>query len=62
MNAAFEVTQLIRAEHPEKRPPSEFKATFREQFLMILLDERKAAEAIPTLLEGQQKRGLNYLR
>jgi pimeloyl-ACP methyl ester carboxylesterase len=53
----FEMIRRIRAEHHEKRPLSEFKEAFREQFFMILLDDRKALEAISTLLEGHQDQG-----
>ena len=53
----FEMIRRIRAEHHEKRPLSEFKEAFREQFFMILLNERRAVEAIPTLLAGHQDVG-----
>jgi hypothetical protein len=57
----FEMIRRIRAEQPEKRPLSEFKEAFREQFFMILLDERRAVAAIPVLLEGHQDQGPKLL-
>lgn len=53
----FEMIRRIRAEHHGKCPLSEFKEAFREQFFMILLNERRAVEAIPTLLAGHQDEG-----
>ncbi len=47
----FEVIRRIRAEQPEKVTLTEFKEAFRDQFFMILLDERRAVAAIPTLLK-----------
>jgi pimeloyl-ACP methyl ester carboxylesterase len=57
----FELIRRIRAEQPEKHPLSEFKEAFREQFFMILLDERRAVAAIPTLLEAHQDQGPELL-
>ena len=53
----FEMIRRIRAQEPEKRTLVEFKEAFREQFFMILLDERRAVAAIPVLLEGHQDQG-----
>jgi pimeloyl-ACP methyl ester carboxylesterase len=53
----FEMIRRIRAEHHEKRPLAEFKEAFREQFFMILLDDRQAVEAIPKLLDGHMDDG-----
>jgi hypothetical protein len=36
---------------------SEFKQAFREQFFMVLLDEKKAVVAIPKLLESYPDHG-----
>jgi hypothetical protein len=47
----------LRAEHREKLSLSDFKQAFREQFFMLLLDERRAVDAIPVLLEGHQDQG-----
>jgi pimeloyl-ACP methyl ester carboxylesterase len=53
----FEMIRRLRAEHREKLSLSDFKQAFREQFFMLLLDERRAVEAIPVLLEGHQDQG-----
>jgi pimeloyl-ACP methyl ester carboxylesterase len=53
----FEMIRRIRAEHHENSPLSEFKEAFREQFFMLLLNDRQAVAAIPKLLEGHQDQG-----
>lgn len=53
----FEVIRRIRAEQDDQRPLSEFKEAFREQFFMILLDQKQAVAAIPTLLDGYPDHG-----
>lgn len=53
----FEVIRRLRAEDDERLPLSEFKAAFRDQFFMVLLDEQKAVEAIPKLLDGYPAHG-----
>ncbi len=53
----FEMIRRIRAELPEKAPLSEFKEALREQFFSVLLDERRAVETIPTLLEEDKEKG-----
>jgi hypothetical protein len=53
----FEVIRRIRAEQDQQRPLAEFKEAFRDQFFMVLLDERRAVDAIPTLLEGYPDHG-----
>jgi pimeloyl-ACP methyl ester carboxylesterase len=53
----FEMIRRIRAEHHENSPLSEFKEAFREQFFMLLLNDRHAVAAIPKLLEGHQDQG-----
>jgi hypothetical protein len=53
----FEVIRRIRAEQDDQRPLSEFKEAFREQFFMVLLDDRRAIENIPTLLAGYPDHG-----
>jgi len=53
----FEMIRRIRAELPEKAPLSEFKEALREQFFSILLDERRAVETIPALLEENKDKG-----
>ncbi|MDJ0876909.1 MAG: DUF3141 domain-containing protein [Desulfobacterales bacterium] len=54
----FEMIRRIRDEHDPDHTLSEFKAIIREQYFMVLLDERQAREAIPALLEGHQDEGL----
>ncbi len=53
----FEMIRRIRDEHDPDLTLSEFKAILREQFFMVLLDERRAREAIPTLLRNHQDEG-----
>jgi pimeloyl-ACP methyl ester carboxylesterase len=50
----FEMLRRIRAEHGAKKPLSEFKQDLRDQYLMLLLDERRAVETIPVLLKGHE--------
>jgi len=56
----FEMIRRIRAEQYSKKPLAEFKKTYREQFFMILLDERRAIEAIPQLLVGNEDAGPKF--
>jgi pimeloyl-ACP methyl ester carboxylesterase len=53
----FEMIRRIRAEQHHQRPLAEFKAVYREQFLMILLDDQRAIGAIPDLLKDHQEHG-----
>jgi pimeloyl-ACP methyl ester carboxylesterase len=53
----FEVIRRLREEDDERLPLSEFKEAFREQFFMLLLDEKKTIEAIPFLLKGYPDHG-----
>ena len=53
----FEMIRRIRAEFPEKLPLPEFKEVLREQFFSVLLDERRAVETIPALLEEDKEKG-----
>jgi hypothetical protein len=55
----FEMIRRIRAEHHDNNL-SEFKKTCREQFFMILLDARRAVEAIPQLLVGREEAGQKF--
>jgi hypothetical protein len=50
----FEMLRRIRAEHGGKKTLSEFKQDLRDQYLMLLLDERRAMETIPLLLRGHE--------
>jgi len=47
---AFETIRRIRTELPEARPLAEFKASLREQFSMLLIDEAAAVAAVADLL------------
>ncbi len=61
----FERLRLIRKKHGEQKTLAEFKLDLREQYLMLLLDEQRALEAIPVLLQGHEKEAsllLEYLR
>jgi hypothetical protein len=61
----FEMLRKIRSEHGGQRPLSEFKQDLREQFLMLLLDERRAMETLPHLLQGHEDKAgqlLEYVR
>jgi hypothetical protein len=51
----FEMIRRIRKEHAPDVSLDEFKQVIRDQFFMLLLDERRAVEAIPALLEGHEQ-------
>jgi hypothetical protein len=53
----FEMLRRIRAEHGSERSLAEFKQDLREQYFMLRLDESRAVELIPKLLEGHEKEG-----
>jgi len=53
----FEVIRRLREEDDEKLTLSEFKDAFREQFFMLLLDEKKAIETLPKLIEDYPDHG-----
>jgi pimeloyl-ACP methyl ester carboxylesterase len=50
----FQAILRTRDERDSGMTLSQFKETVRDQFLMLLIDERRAVEAIPKLLEGHQ--------
>ena len=58
---SFEMLRRIRAEHGAKKTLSEFKKDLREQYLMLQLDERKALETIPSMMEGHEGEAKQYL-
>jgi hypothetical protein len=62
----FEMIRRIRDTHEESALPlSEFKKLLREQFYMLLLDEKAAAAAIPTMLAREptlRSEALNHLK
>ena len=53
----FEVIRRFRAGHVGSLPLSEFKEVLRDQFYMLLLDEKRAIAAIPRLMAGHEKEG-----
>ena len=62
---AFEVLRQIRSEQGAKRTLAEFKEDLREQYLMLRVDEKRAVELIPELLNGHEKEGpilLEYVK
>ena len=62
---AFNLLRRIREEAGKGLTLAEFKQLLREQFLMLLLDERRAVEAIPAMLAREPdiaSRMITYLR
>jgi pimeloyl-ACP methyl ester carboxylesterase len=60
----FELTRRIRQAHGDM-PLSEFKALVREQFNMLLIDEKAALRAIPSMLPTDveaRKEGFNLIK
>jgi len=51
----FEMIRRIRAERDSDSTLDEFKKTLREQFFMLLIDERRALETLPKLLKGYKE-------
>jgi pimeloyl-ACP methyl ester carboxylesterase len=61
----FEMLRRIRAEHGAEKSLAEFKQDLREQYYMLRLDESRAIELIPKLLQGHEDQGpqlLEYIR
>ena len=61
----FEMLRQIRAEHGSEKSLAEFKQDLREQYYMLRIDERRAIELIPKLLQGHEGKGpqlLEYIR
>jgi pimeloyl-ACP methyl ester carboxylesterase len=61
----FEMLRRIRAEQGREWTLAEFKEFLREQFLMLRLDEKRALETLPALLEGHETDGpklFDYVR
>lgn len=61
----FEMLRRIRAEHGAEKSLAEFKQDLREQFYMLRIDECRAIELIPKLLQGYENEGpqlLEYIR
>jgi pimeloyl-ACP methyl ester carboxylesterase len=53
----FEMLRRIRAEHGGEWTLAEFKQFVREQFLTLRVDEKRALETLPALLEGHETDG-----
>jgi pimeloyl-ACP methyl ester carboxylesterase len=58
---ALEVLRRLRAEHGVKISLPEFKQLFRDQSLMLRLDERRAMDTIPILLKGHEAEAQHLL-
>jgi len=61
----FEMLRQIRAEHGSEKSLAEFKQDLREQYYMLRIDESRAIELIPKLLQGHEDKGpqlLEYIR
>ena len=61
----FEMLRRIRAEHGAQKSLAEFKQDLREQYYMLRIDESRAIELIPKLLQGHEDEGpqlLEYIR
>jgi pimeloyl-ACP methyl ester carboxylesterase len=61
----FEMLRRIRAEHGVEKSLDEFKQDLREQYYMLQIDESRAIELIPKLLQGHEDQGpqlLEYIR
>jgi len=61
----FEMLRRIRAEHGAQKSLAEFKQDLREQYYMLRIDESRAIELIPKLLQGHEDKGpqlLEYIR
>ena len=61
----FEMLRRIRAEHGAEKSLAEFKQDLREQYYMLRIDESRAIELIPKLLQGHEDKGpqlLEYIR
>jgi pimeloyl-ACP methyl ester carboxylesterase len=56
----FQAMLRTRDEQDADVTLSQFKETVREQYFMLLVDERRAVEAIPKLLEGHQDEAWQY--
>jgi pimeloyl-ACP methyl ester carboxylesterase len=53
----FEMLLKVRDEYGSTHKLSEFKHDLREQYMMVLVDPRRAVEAIPSMLKGYECQG-----
>ncbi|MCU0577604.1 MAG: DUF3141 domain-containing protein, partial [Desulfobacterota bacterium] len=57
----LEVLRRIRTEHGAQLSLPEFKQIIRDQYLMLMLDERRAVDTIPVLLKGHESKAQHLL-
>ena len=57
----FEMLRRIRAQHGAEKSLAEFKQDLREQYYMLRIDESRAIELIPKLLQGHEDQGPQLL-
>lgn len=53
----FEMLLKVRNEYGSTHSLEQFKTDLRDQYLMLLVDERRAVEAIPSMLKGHENEG-----
>lgn len=53
----FEMLLKLRTEYGSTHTLAEFKHDLREQYMMVLVDPRRAIEAIPSMLKGHESQG-----
>ncbi|WP_051283757.1 DUF3141 domain-containing protein [Desulforegula conservatrix] len=58
---AFEMLNRIRKTYATDMSLAELKNLIREQFFMVLMDEKKAIDAIPLLIKGNEDKGEQML-
>jgi hypothetical protein len=61
----LEMMRKIRAEQGSQKPVSQFKQELRDQFLTLLLDERRAIASIPAMMKGHEneaRKSLDFVR
>ena len=61
----LEMMRKIRAEQGSQKPVSQFKQELRDQFLTLLLDERRAIASIPAMIKGNEneaRKSLEFVR
>jgi len=57
----LEMLRRIRSRHGEKMTIPEFKKLVRDQYLMLMLDERRAIDAIPKLIKGHDAQAMQLM-
>ncbi len=57
----FEVIRRYRAQQEDSLPLSRFKEVLRDQYYMLLLDQKRAIAAIPKLMAGHEEEGPRVL-